>query len=178
MLFKMQYVKLLLKTLRLLLHAPTLPMSLLLKQEALEQYEEVQAMTKNKQVKNQPLPVEHYVKLLVKTLRLLLHAPTLPMSLLLKQEALEQYEEVQAMTENKQVKNQPLPVEHYVKLLVKTLRLLLHAPTLPMSLLLKQEALEQYEEVQAMTENKQVKNQPLPVEHYVKLLANPLQFVG
>src|SRR5215469_12400896 len=74
MLFKMQYVKLLVKTLRLLLHAPTLPMSLLLTQEALEQYEEVQAMTENKQVKNQPLPVEHYVKLLVKTLQFVDHA--------------------------------------------------------------------------------------------------------
>src|SRR5215467_9250934 len=163
MLFKMQYVKLLVKTLRLLLHAPTLPMSLLLTQEALGQYEEVQATTENKRVKNQPLPVGQYVKLLVKTLRLLLHAPTLPMSLLLTQEALGQYEEVQATTENKRVKNQPLPVGQDVKLLVKTLRLLLHAPTLPMSLLLTQEALGQYEEVQATTENKRVKNQPLPV---------------
>jgi hypothetical protein len=76
------------------------------------------------------------------------------------------------------VKNQPLPVGQYVKLLVKTLRLLLHAPTLPMSLLLTQEALEQYEEVQATTENKRVKNQPLPVGQYVKLLTNPLRFVG
>src|SRR5215831_14517661 len=133
MLFKMQYVKLLVKTLRLLLHAPTLPMSLLLTQEALAQYEEVQATTENKPLKNQPLPVGQYVKLLVKTLRLLLHAPTLPMSLLLTQEALGQYEEVQATTENKRVKNQPLPVGQYVKLLVKTLRLLLHAQTLPMS---------------------------------------------
>jgi hypothetical protein len=118
-----------------------------------------------------------YVKLLVKTLRLLHHAPTPPLSLLPVQEALEQYEEVQATTENKRVKNQPLLVGQYVKLLVKTLRLLHHAPTPPLSLLPVQEALEQYEEVQATTENKRVKNQPLLVGQYVRLLVNHHQFV-
>src|SRR5215467_13693474 len=65
----------------------------------------------------------------------------------------------------------------YVKLLVKTLRLLLHAPTPPLSLLPVQEALEQVEEVQATTENKRVNNQPLLVGQYVRLLVNHHQFV-
>jgi hypothetical protein len=64
-----------------------------------------------------------------------------------------------------------------VKLLVKTLQFLLHAPTPPPSLLPTQEALEQYEEVQVTTEYKRVNNQPLLVGQYVKLLVNPLQFM-
>src|ERR1700752_4734153 len=142
----MQYVKLLVKTLRLLLHAPTPPLSLLPVQEALEQYEEVQATTENKRVNNQPLLVGQYENLLAKTLRLLHHPPTPPLSLLPVQEALEQYEEVQATTENKRVNNQPLLVGQYVRLLVNHHQFVDHAPTPPLSLLPVQEALEQYEE--------------------------------